>query len=93
MPVNPVTAGLYFSLGELNYAAGQRVVARQLWQKIVQQGAPELPEVAYARSRLDNRKTETDKLWGLENIPKKSSYLKAVTLYHSKIINLFSTKR
>lgn len=63
LPVNQVTAGLFYSLAELNYKQGNRNEARQLWQKISDNGDESLPEVRYAKSRLESRRTELDKLW------------------------------
>ncbi len=63
LPVNQVTAGLFYTLGELNYERNEKSLAEQLWKKIVQEGSSELLEVKYAKSRLDRRRTETDKLW------------------------------
>ncbi|SMF69638.1 tetratricopeptide repeat protein [Pseudobacteriovorax antillogorgiicola] len=63
LPVNNVTAALFYSLAEMNYDQGDKAVARALWQKIVKDGDDALPEVRYARSRLDTRRTELEKLW------------------------------
>ena len=63
LPINQVTAGLYYSLAELNFSKGNSNEARDLWRKIVDAGDEGLPEVRYAKSRLDTRRTELDKLW------------------------------
>ena len=63
LPVNSVTAGLFYTVAERAWSAGLRDDAREIWQLIVKKGDPNLAEVRFARSRLDPRRTELEKLW------------------------------
>ncbi|MFW7380104.1 MAG: hypothetical protein ACOH5I_14920 [Oligoflexus sp.] len=64
LTVNRNTANLFFSIAEINHEAGHGNIAKSLWTHILENGAENLPEVQYAKTRLDNRKTEMEKLWG-----------------------------
>lgn len=63
LPVNRSTANLYFAVAEDADQAGRRGLATQLWQRIIDQGDVDLPEYGFAKSRLNNRRTELEKLW------------------------------
>ena len=61
--VNSVTGNLMWNLSELLLARGNREDAVQLWERLESSGEDDVKEVEFARSRLDNRRTELDNLW------------------------------
>lgn len=63
LPVNNVTASLYFAVAELNEKNKNYDSANTIWNKIVREGKENLPEVIYSRNRLDKRRTELEQLW------------------------------
>jgi tetratricopeptide (TPR) repeat protein len=57
------TAPIYWDLAEQAHAEGSREAARKVWQLLADKGDPKLPEVRFAKARLDTRKTELENLW------------------------------
>lgn len=63
VPIDQITANLIWSLAESLHAQKNPQLSRALWQHLVNVGGTEIPEVKFAKARLDNRRTEFEKLW------------------------------
>ena len=63
LPINEVTANLLWNLSERLLSEGHKPAAKEWWQLLTSTQNPNLAEVAYARARLDERKTELENLW------------------------------
>jgi tetratricopeptide (TPR) repeat protein len=63
LPLNAETAGMIWNVAELSARQGLQAEAQSLWRMLVAKGPENLPEVRYARMRLDTRKTELEDLW------------------------------
>ncbi len=64
IPIDPVTANIIWTLSERLYAADDTPSAQTLWRYLRDNGSADIVEVKYAKARLDNRRTEFEKLWG-----------------------------
>jgi hypothetical protein len=63
LPVNAMTAPIYWSLSEHLMTHKDQDSARRIWEYLRKKGTDDIVEVRYAKSRLDNRKTEVEDLW------------------------------
>jgi len=64
LPMDKTTAPIYWSVAEQAMKEGSLEAATKMWTLIVSKGDPKLPEVRYAKLRLDPKKTELENLWG-----------------------------
>lgn len=64
IPIDPVTANIIWTLSERLYQNQDNASAQNLWRYLRDNGSGEIVEVKYAKARLDNRRTEFEKLWG-----------------------------
>lgn len=62
-PMSEELAGLFWDVAERNLKARQVQPARQLWSVIVDKAPSNSPKVAFAKSRLELRATEFERLW------------------------------
>lgn len=63
LPVNRVTAQLYWELAESLDKKGDNQSAKRVWRYIVDKGDATIPEYRYAKKRLDTSKTEYENIW------------------------------
>lgn len=63
IPMDSTTAPIYWNLAEQALKEGSIDSARKIWNLIVAKADPRLPEVRYAKARLDTRQTELENLW------------------------------
>ncbi len=63
LPLNATTTPIFWSLAEGALKEGDREAARKVWSLLAEKGDPALPEVRYAKARLDPRKTQLEGLW------------------------------
>lgn len=63
LPVDPQTAPLFWTLAEHVLKEGDHEGAERLWKFLVEKGNASMPEVRYAKARLDKRRTELEDLW------------------------------
>ncbi|MBC7658773.1 MAG: hypothetical protein H7249_03610 [Chitinophagaceae bacterium] len=61
--MDKATAPIYFNLAEQALKEGEIGPARKIWTLIVAKADPKLPEVRFAKARLDTRQTELENLW------------------------------
>jgi hypothetical protein len=64
VPLNTYTANVLWNVAEGCRQEGASSEARRIWQYLVDKGSQDLPEVRFAKARLDSRRTELENLWG-----------------------------
>jgi hypothetical protein len=63
LPVDAKSAALLWTLSEHALQEGDRASAERIWNYLVQKGSGSMPEVRFAKARLDKRRTELEDLW------------------------------
>ena len=63
VPINITTASLFWALSEDLNAAGEKALARRIWEFLKAKGGDDVIEVRYAKSRLETSKSEVEDLW------------------------------
>ncbi len=63
VPLNSTTSNILWNIAEGCLKEGARENAQQLWKYLVEKGSQDLPEVRFAKARLDGRRTELEDLW------------------------------
>ncbi len=63
IPFNPITAAIIWSVAEEANSQGDKDSAATLWKMLTSKGTPDIPEVRYAKSRLNVQPTELENLW------------------------------
>jgi hypothetical protein len=61
--MDATTAPIYWNLAEQALKEGSVDSARKIWNLLVAKADPQLPEVRFAKARLDTRQTELENLW------------------------------
>jgi len=62
-PLTARTADLFWAVSEILRQQGDSATARRMWQTIVDKAPPRTSAIQFARSRLDTRRTEFERLW------------------------------
>ncbi|MBF0442810.1 MAG: hypothetical protein HQK54_12970, partial [Oligoflexales bacterium] len=61
--IDKITAGIFWALAEELKTNDENDMAIKVWNMIIEKGDSDLPEVKYAKKRLDKSKTVLEDLW------------------------------